>query len=597
MLTKLKFLLKYTHKFRWWYTGGILFIGLTVWISVSIPNYLQKCIDLISAGKDGNQNEFYKYVLIILILAIILILVRTLSRTSFFIPGRLIERKLKGEMFTKLTSFGKDYFDKNETGTIISRINNDVNGVRMITGFGIMQSCNILFSLSLTPYKMWLLSPELTLFCIIPLILVFITVRFGMVIMVKNMYLRMDMLQKLSGNIVTFLSGTSVIKSFNMYKWAEDTVQEENISLFNYTIKIAWVRSFLLPLLVNLEQILKIVVLFVGGLFVIQGKFTIGELTAFIAYAALLSMPIMGLGWVLTVFQQGFVGITSIQTIMNRKGDDDNRESLNNLQQTQLFDKGIELKNLTYKYHDAVEPTLKNISFFIKPGDIIGLTGKVGAGKTSLVNCLNSYLKVDKGQILFSDIDVSNIKGNNIRSIVRTVSQDVFLYSDTIENNVLFGSANSKKKNSLQQVVYQSALEEEIARFPEREKTLVGEKGIMLSGGQKQRISLARALFTPCKLLILDDVFSAVDYETERFLIKQIFNNQSAKSLLIVSNRISVLEKTDSVIVLENGEITDIGNHASLIAKPGFYHDTWKLQENSDESSDDESNIVNQNGI
>lgn len=178
MFKKLKFLLKYTHKFRWWYTGGILFLILTVGISVSIPDYLQKSIDLISAGAQEDHNEFYKYVKIILALAIILIIVRSLSRILFFIPGRLIERKLKGNMFNKLTSFGKEYFDKNETGSIISRINNDINGVRMITGFGIMQSFNILLSLSITPYKMWKLSPELTLYCIVPLIIVF-TIFFG----------------------------------------------------------------------------------------------------------------------------------------------------------------------------------------------------------------------------------------------------------------------------------------------------------------------------------------------------------------------------------------------------------------------------------
>jgi len=589
MISKLKFLLRYTHKFRWWYTGGIIFLGLTVWISVSIPEYLQKSIDLISAGRDGNENEFYRYVIIILILAIVLILVRTFSRTLFFIPGRLIERKIKGEMFNKLTSFGKEYFDKNETGSIISRINNDINGVRMITGFGMMQSFNILLSLSLTPYKMWVLSPELTLYCILPLIIIFTVVRFGMVMMVKNMRLRITMLQKLSGNIVSYLSGISVIKSFNMYNWSENNVHEDNISLFNFTLKIAWVRSFILPLLVNLEQILKIVVLFVGGLFVIQGKFTIGELTAFIAYTALLAMPIMGLGWVLTVFQQGFVGIASIQTIMDRKGIDDELEDLSNSKISSLFNKGIRIENLTYKYHDADKPVLKKITFKIKPGDIVGLAGKVGSGKTTLVNCLNRYLKVDKGQLFFNNTDASTVKGRNIRTGIRTVSQDVFLFSDSIENNILFGSGRDKENKKLQEVVFQSSLSDELERFINKEKTIVGEKGIMLSGGQKQRISLARALFTPCELLILDDVFSAVDNETERFLVKQIFNSHSANSLLIVSNRISVLEKTDYIIVLENGEITDIGNHASLISKPGFYYETWELQKNSDEDIDNVS--------
>lgn len=581
MITKLKFLLKYTNKFRWWYFGGIIFLALTIWISVTIPEYLQKSIDLIPFGQSGNENEFYEYVITIMILAVVLIAVRTFSRVLFFIPGRLIERKLKGEMFQKLSSFGKDYYDNNDTGSTISRINNDINGVRMITGFGIMQSFNIVFSLSITPYKMWQLSWELTLYCIVPLIIIFTMVRMGMVIMVKNTHLRMASLQRLSGRAVSFLSGISVIKSYNMYAWAEKKIEEENVSLLNSTLKIAWARSFIMPLLGNLEQVLKIIVLFIGGLYVINGEFTIGELTAFIAYAALLTMPIMGFGWVLTVFQQGFVGISSIQTIMNRKGVDDEKEVLDKNVRSKLFSKGIEIRNLSYTYHNGESPALKNVSFNIKPGEIIGLTGEVGSGKTTLVNCINRYLDIGEGQIFLNSYDVAKLRGSEIRSSVRTVSQDVFLFSDTIENNIQFGANNLELINSIEKVVYQSSLSEELKRFPDKEKTMVGERGIMLSGGQKQRISLARALYTPCDLLILDDVFSAVDSETERFLIKQIFENHAAKSLLIVSNRVSVLQKTNVILVLENGELAAKGSHHELLNKSEFYRKTWKLQENT----------------
>jgi len=581
MISKLKFLLKYTHKFRWWYTGGIIFLALTIWISVTIPEYLQKSIDLIPFGRNGNESEFYEYVFIILILAVVLIAVRTFSRVLFFIPGRLIERKLKGEMFQKLGSFGKDYYDNNDTGSTISRINNDINGVRMITGFGIMQSFNILFSLSVTPYKMWQLSWELTLYCIFPLIIIFTVVRMGMVIMVKNTHLRMASLQNLSGRAVSFLSGISVIKSYNMHAWAENKIQEENVSLLNSTLKIAWARSFILPLLGNLEQVLKIIVLFIGGYYVINGEFTIGELTAFIAYAALLTMPIMGFGWVLTVFQQGFVGIASIQTIMDRKGVDDEKKTLDKNARSKIFSKGIEIRNLDYTYHNGENPALKNISFKIAPGEIIGLTGEVGSGKTTLVNCINRYLSIDEGQIFLNSYDTAKLRGSEIRSSVRTVSQDVFLFSDTIENNIQFGASNLEPINSIEKVVYQSSLSEELERFPDKEKTLVGERGIMLSGGQKQRISLARALYTPCDLLILDDVFSAVDNETERFLIKQIFENHAAKSLLIVSNRVSVLQKTSKILVLKNGELVAGGSHYELLNKSEFYRKTWELQESS----------------
>ncbi|WP_291862061.1 ABC transporter ATP-binding protein [Marinilabilia sp.] len=578
MRSKLKFLIRYMHRFKWWYTGGFIFLGLTIWTSVTIPGYIQKSIDIISGGVPANRDNFYNYVLIILGLALILILVRTFSRILIFVPGRLIEKQLKGEMFGKLSSFGKDYYDKNSTGSIISRINNDINGVRMITGFGLLQTGNILFSLSLTPYKMWNLSPTLTLYCILPMVVVFAIVRIGMVVMVKNTHKRMDALQRLSGKTISFLSGNSVIKSYNIHKWAESKVEKENISLFKYTMRITWVRSFIIPLLANLEQILKIVVLFIGGLYVINGEFTLGQLTEYIAYSALLTQPIMGLGWVLTVFQQGFVGISSLQTIMDRKGVDDDKNPKPPEEQKKLFNDGIKFRNLSYTFHNGERPELIDISFNIEPGQVVGITGKVGSGKTTLINLINGYLRPGPGQLFFGEKDVSELSGEDIRSVVKTVTQEVFLFSDSIENNVTFGSHRAEKTNLFEEVIFKSAFADELDRFPKQKKTLVGEKGIMLSGGQKQRISLARALYTPSKLLILDDVFSAVDTDTERFLIKQIFEQHPAESLLVVSNRTSVLEKTDFTIVLENGRIEAIGTHKELIKKSEFYRKTWELQ-------------------
>ncbi|MDD2196797.1 MAG: ABC transporter ATP-binding protein [Bacteroidales bacterium] len=579
MLSKLKFLLIYAKRFRWWYAGGIIFLGLTIWVSVTIPEYIQKTIDIIAQGRMGNEDMFLKYVVMILGLALVLILVRTFSRILFLVPGRLIERRLKGEMYRKLSSFGKDYFDENSAGSIISRVNNDINGVRMITGFGLLQIGNILFSLSVTPYKMWAMSPKLTLYCIVPLVVVFFAVRIGMAIMVKNTRLSMEALQRLSGKTVSFLSGNGVIKSYNIHQWAENKVHKESVSLFGYTLKIVWIRSFVMPLLGSMEQILKIVALFVGGLFVINGEFTLGQLTAYIAYAALLTQPIMGLGWLLTVFQQGFVGIGSIQTIMDRKGEDDNKPALAEGVRERLFEKGISIKDLSFTYHNGNTPVLQNITFNIEPGQVIGITGPLGSGKTTLINCLNGYLKVEPRQLFYGNQDASNTRGQDIRSIVRTVSQDLFLFSDTVENNIAFGAGLQPEDKLVERVVYKSALAEELERFPKKEKTIVGEKGIMLSGGQKQRISLARALYAPGQLLILDDVFSAVDTDTERFLIKQLFESKVTTSLLIVSNRMSVLERTDFNIVLEDGKMVAKGTHEELINSSDFYRETWKVQE------------------
>lgn len=583
MWSKLKFLLRYTHRYRWWYSGGIVFLALTIWASVTIPEYIQKSIDAIALGRVDSSGDFYQYVGLILLLALGLMVVRSLSRVLFFVPGRLVERQLKGELFRKLSTFGKAYYDANSSGSIISRINNDINGVRMITGFGLLQIGNILFSLSVTPYKMWAMSPTLTLYCMVPLVVIFIIVRFGMVIMVKNTHLRMEALQRLSGRTVSFLSGNAVIKSYNIHHWAEDKVEEENVSLLGFTLKIAWIRSFIMPLLGSMEQVLKIVVLFAGGLLVISGEFTIGQLTEYIAYAALLTHPIMGLGWVLTVFQQGFVGITSLQTIMNRKGEDDDKPALAAEQKAHLLDEGLHATDLTFQYHNGEAPVLKDLNFRIKPGQVVGITGPLGAGKSTLVNLLNGYLKPEAGQLFYGATDAAGLRGQDVRTRVRTVSQDVFLFSDTVENNIAFGKELQVDPPEIKKAVFRSALADELDRFPKKEQTMVGEKGIMLSGGQKQRISLARALYAPGQLLVLDDVFSAVDADTERFLIKQLFDNKVASMLVLVSNRMSVLERCDFNLVLEDGRLTAMGTHEELLQKSDFYRTTQKVQEGGEQ--------------
>jgi ATP-binding cassette subfamily B protein len=264
---------------------------------------------------------------------------------------------------------------------------------------------------------------------------------------------------------------------------------------------------------------------------------------------------------------------------MDRKGVDDLKPGLPTEEKSRLVHQGVSVKNLNFTYHNGEGPALKHISFDIRPGQVIGITGRLGSGKTTLINCLNGYLKVPPGTLYFGQKDASELRGHDIRSAVRTVSQDVFLFSDTVENNIAFGAGLNLEEEHLQNVVYRSALADELGRFPKKEKTMVGEKGIMLSGGQKQRISLARALYAPGQLLILDDVFSAVDSDTERFLIRQLFENKVASSLLIISNRMSVLERTDFTIVLEEGQMVAKGTHEELLRDSEFYRETWQVQE------------------
>ena len=368
-------LLGYYVKQHWLsYSIGIITVLATNWIAVSIPEYVRLSIDLLNDGLQASQDLLWEYLLIMLGLALIMIIVRTSSRMFFFNPGRAIECQIKNDMFKKLMALQKNYYEKNPSGNIISRINNDITGVRMICGFGLMQAFNITTALSMTPYKMWLLSPNLTLYCIIPIILVFTVVRLGMRVLVQNMRARMESLQRLSGFTVSSLSAIDLIKSKTMREWSTRRFEKENQDMLRRSMKIAWTRSFVMPMLSNLEHFLKILVLLIGGMMVIQEDFTIGQLTAFIAYSALLTFPLMGLGWVTTMFQQGLVGLTSIQTVLQQDLPRAKLLPLTEPKREKLFAKnGLSVKNLNYCYPDGYKDVLRKINFTIRPGQIIGI--------------------------------------------------------------------------------------------------------------------------------------------------------------------------------------------------------------------------------
>jgi len=583
-------LLGYYIKQHWLsYALGVIAILVTNWIAVSIPEYLRLSIDLLNNELKSRQDLLWEYMFVMLGLALVMVVVRTLSRMLFFNPGRAIECQIKNDMFKKLMALQNNFYEKNPSGNIISRINNDITGVRTICGFGLMQAFNITTALSMTPYKMWQLSPNLTLYCIIPIIIVFTVVRMGMHVLVRNMKARMESLQRLSGFTVSSLSAIDLIKNYTMREWSKSRFDVENQDMLRRSMKIAWTRSFVMPLLSNLENFLKLLVLLVGGILVIQESFTIGQLTAFIAYSALLTLPLMGLGWVTTMFQQGLVGLSSIQTVLDQDLPRSNLISLPEKKLKSLFaEAGLRVNNLSYRYPHSKKDVLRKINFTISPGQVIGVLGRIGSGKSTLVNGLNRYLDMGKGSIFLGNMDMATLCDNDVRTCIRTVTQVPFLFSDTAENNINFALENQGRddRKLFQQILYSAALDKEVARFPKKEKTVVGERGIMLSGGQKQRISLARAMMKPCDLLILDNVFSAVDYETERHLLSETYkllkpkNNKKplAGSLLIVSHRVTSMEHADLILVLDEGQIVDRGQHSDLIQRPGYYKQMWELQ-------------------
>jgi len=348
-----------------------------------------------------------------------------------------------------------------------------------------------------------------------------------------------------------------------------------------------------MPILDYGNHMMKVLILGLGGYYVLQSELSIGEITAFLSSSVLLALPLMSLGRIMTVYQMGMVSVDSVQTILNSPVPEQDLKLLDEQTKQGLSQSCLTVNNLNFSYtgnkevnaktdSDRSKLALKNISFTIERGKKLGVLGSIGSGKSTLVNCINHHLDVSPGQIFWGDMDITQISRQDLRAYIRTMTQDAYLFSDTIENNVRFGSLHNGQPRDMEevkQVLELSQLSDDILRFDKTEQTLVGEKGIMLSGGQKQRLSIARALFTPSDLIIMDNVLSAVDYETERKILTSVFERIKDQSLLVVSHRISALENMDEILVLEQGEIIARGTHQQLLQSSEYYRETWALQQ------------------
>jgi ATP-binding cassette subfamily B multidrug efflux pump len=597
-MTKSQFIIHYLLLNKYSYLFAIVCIFVVNYLQVEIPRFIQLAVDLLNESSIESKAGLVENVQWVIALSVIMIVVRILSRMYSLNPGRITEATLKNDVFQRLNRLPSTFHERYASGKLISIINNDLTGIRLFYGIGFLQLFNILFALSLTPIWMWRISPELTLYCVIPIVVASIIFWLGYRKLRALHAERLIRLQNLSEQLMNYLSGIDLIKNQQMGDWVSNEVNNVNRRLFDCTMRIAKIQTFFMPILDYANHFMKVLILGLGGYYLLQAELTIGEITAFLSYSVLLALPLMHLGRIATVYQMGMISIDSVQNILNSevpsidllRMDDDEKSSLNG--------STLWVKNLNYRYpmtkDEHNEVVLKDISFSIAAGEKVGVLGSIGAGKSTLVNCLNHHLSLASGQVFWGEKDISLMSRQDWRSYVRTITQEPFLFSDTISENIKFGAkhqfqSQSQNQNAddldVDQVLELSQLKEDVQRFGAGDQTLVGEKGIMLSGGQKQRLSIARALLTPSDLIIMDNVLSAVDYETERTILKGVFNRIKGQSLLVVSHRVSALEYMDKILVLEKGEIIARGTHTELLKSSRYYRETWELQQHEAETS------------
>ncbi|CAK2516649.1 ABC transporter ATP-binding protein [Vibrio crassostreae] len=585
-MNKRQFIAHYLRMNRTSYLLAIVFIFLVNWLQVEIPRYIQLAIDLIDDASSTGHQQLQTYVWIVVGMSVAMVVVRILSRIYALNPGRITEAALKSTLLQKLNRLPSSFHERFASGRLISIINNDLSGIRLMFGVGFLQFFNALLALSLTPLYMWRISPELTLYSIIPISIAFVIFRVGFKRM-KTLHLEhMKRLQNLSAQLMSYLSGIDLIKSQQMSPWVKAETEKLNQLLLECRLKITRIQVFFMPVLDYANDLMKIIILGLGGFMLMRQELTLGEITAFLTYSVLLAMPLMQLGRIATIYQRGMVGIQSAQTILNAKVPELDEEKLSELDVESLKGETFSIRNLSFSYAGEERLILDDISFDIPAGKKVGVLGGIGAGKTTLVNCLNHHLDVPKGSVFLGEKDVTSFSRSDLRRYVKTVTQDPYLFSATVEDNIRFGSLDTDlAKNQVDEVLELSQLAIDVTRFEHGDQTLVGEKGIMLSGGQKQRLSIARALLQTTDLIIMDNVLSAVDYETERKILEGLFQRLENQSVLVVSHRVNALEYMDEIIVLNEGKVIAKGDHATLLKTCPYYFETWQLQQNETEAT------------
>jgi len=576
----LKVINAYFLKYKWHFLGGILFVALSTifgtYQGVIVRNGTNKIIETFKNTQTAQPSVFITYGLTIIGLALTSGLFMFLMRQTIIVMSRHIEYDQKNEIYNHYQQLDASFFKQNTTGDLMNRISEDVGKVRMYSGPAIMYLANTLVTTITVLSFMLSVNVQLTLIVFLPLPLLSYLI-----------YKVSDMINKQSGKVQQELgnlttqaqesfSAIRVIKAYARETFFIDKMREKNEVYKKTALKLATIESFFGPAMVLMIGLSVLITVWYGGKLTIQNKIEPGNVTEFIFYVFRLTWPFASLGWVTSLIQRASASQERINEFLNTKP-----AIINPNNNTYLIKGEIEFKNVSFVYPENNIQAIKNISFKLKQGQTLGITGKVGSGKSSILNLITRQYDVTAGEIL---IDQKNIKEHNLhllRKNMGVVPQEVFLFSDTITNNILFGSSDKNtSKEKIELAAKQAQVHNNILNFPEKYETIVGERGVTLSGGQKQRISIARALINKPQLLFFDDCLSAVDTETEEQILNNLKQEMVNKTAIIVSHRISSLKNADLILYLKEGEIVEMGTHEALLLQQGSYFQLHQMQSN-----------------
>ena len=577
-MNDLRSLNPYFIKYKWHFLGGILFVSLSTifgtYQGIIVRKSTNKIVSIIGHQATFDSKVFVEFALLIIGLAITSGLFMFLMRQTIIVMSRHIEYDQKNQIYSHYQSLDANFYKQQTTGDLMNRISEDVSKVRMYTGPAIMYIANTIVTSITILIFMLQVNYTLTLLVFFPLpILSFLIYKVSDLINKQSTSVQQE-LSKLTSQAQETFAAIRVIKAYNRESFFSDQMQQKNESYKKISLKLTAIESLFAPVMALMIGLSVLMTIWYGGKLVIANKIEPGNITEFILYVFRLTWPFASLGWITSLVQRAKASQKRINEFLDTKPIVTN----SNFSIYPIIG-DISFKNVSFVYPENQIKALENISFQLKSGQTLGITGLVGSGKSSILNLLTRQYDASEGEIL---IDNKNIKYHNLQLLRKNcgiVPQEVFLFSDTIYNNIAFGGQEKLVTQSeVELAAKQAGVYDNIVSFPEQFETIVGERGVTLSGGQKQRISIARAIINKPKLLIFDDCLSAVDSETETLILSNLKNEMKDKSSIIVSHRISSLKHADVIIYMNGGRIIELGTHDQLMELKKNYFQLNQLQ-------------------
>jgi len=578
-MKSLRYINKYFVKYKWRFLLGILFTVISNYFGVQMPAFFSDSIDQFQQQIQSNDPSAYLWLAlelggIYMGFSLLKGFFLFLMRQTIIVMSRYIEFDLKKEIYDQYQALDQSFYKRNATGDLMNRISEDVGLVRMYTGPGIMYTINLAVSFILIVGKMMTISPSLTIYVLLPLPIMSLLI-YKVSSTMNKMSLEVQKEQSFLSTLAQeSFAGIRIIKAYQREEQTSQKVSESAERYKKQSMRLVLVNAFFSPTIIFLIGLSSMIAIYYGGLLTFEKKMTIGGIVAFIMYVTNLTWPFASLGWISSIIQRAAASQQRINEFLQRQPIIKNETDL-----SCPLDNGIQFENVSFTYPNSTAVVLENVSFSVQKGETLAIIGSTGSGKSSICALLARHFDPSSGQISIDNRALPAYSLTDYRRQIAVVPQDVFLFSDSIANNLKFGVEEAALSQTDLEIACKKAhVLHNIQDFQEGFETILGERGVNLSGGQKQRISIARALLRKPRLLILDDCLSAVDTETEEIILEELQKDAQERATIIVSHRISSIRNATKIIVLDQGRIIEAGTHESLLAQKSAYYEMYQFQ-------------------